>query len=290
MEVGNKMEEEKKRVLSGAKKVEQSILTKFRKGIWRQFVKAIEEYQLIQENDKIAVCMSGGKDSFLLAKCMQEIKRHGKIPFELVFLVMDPGYTIEHLNLIKENAKKLEIPITIFSSTIFESVHEIKDNPCYVCARMRRGYLYHQAKDLGCNKIALGHHFDDVIETTLLSIFYGGEFKTMLPKLHSENYEGMELIRPLYYVKEDSIIAWKNYHQLTFLNCACRFTRESNEKEEKSKRLEMKRLIKWFREKDNHIDMNIFQSSKNVNLNAILGYHKEKEVHTFLDDYHNFNH
>ncbi len=281
------MEEKGKRVLTEAQKVEQSILTKFRKGIWRQFVKAVDEYQLIEENDKIAVCMSGGKDSFVLAKCMQELKRHGKVSFDLIFLVMDPGYSIEHRNLIIENAKKLEIPITMFSSNIFDSVHEIKDNPCYICARMRRGYLYHKAKDLGCNKIALGHHFDDVIETTLLSIFYGGEFKTMLPKLHSENYEGMELIRPLYYVKEDSIIAFKNYHQLNFLNCACRFTKESNEKEEKSKRLEMKRLIQWFRQKDGHIDMNIFQSSKNVNLSAILGYHKENEVHSFLDDYQN---
>lgn len=231
--------------------VEHSIITKFRKVIWRNFMRAVREYQLIEENDKIAVCISGGKDSMLLAKCMQEVQKHGKVHFELVFLVMNPGYSDKNRNQIIGNAKRLNIPIQMFETDIFDSVFNIEKNPCYICARMRRGHLYHKAQDLGCNKIALGHHYDDVLETILLSMFYGGEFKTMMPKLHSKNYPGMELIRPLYFVREQDIIAWKNYHELTFLNCACRFTETCSidDKEEKSKRKEMKKLIQELREK-----------------------------------------
>lgn len=269
------------------KEIEKSIIKKYRKKIWGKFVRAINDYELIKPNDKIAVCISGGKDSFLLAKCMQEIKRHGKIEFDLVFLVMDPGYSEANKQLIIENAKRLNVPITMFSSDIFASVTSITEgNPCYLCARMRRGYLYHKAKELGCNKIALGHHFDDVIETTLLSMFYGGEIKTMMPKLHSENYEGMELIRPLYYVKEQDIISWKNYAQLNFLNCACKFTEQTeNNNSDLSKRLEMKKLIKEFRKQSDYVDINIFRSVENVNLNAIIAYRKDGKKYSFLDDY-----
>lgn len=268
--------------------IEHSIITKFRKPIWRQFMKAIRDYQLIEENDKIAVCISGGKDSMLLAKCMQELQRHGKVKFELVFLVMDPGYNDLNKQKIIDNAKELDIPITMFETKIFDSVFEIEKNPCYICARMRRGYLYHKAQDLGCNKIALGHHYDDVIETILLSMFYGGEFKTMMPKLHSKNYKEMELIRPLYFVREQDIIAWKNYHDLTFLNCACRFTEScATEKEDKSKRIEMKNLIKQLREKSPLIESNILKSTENVHLQAILGYQKDDVHHSFLEDYAN---
>lgn len=266
--------------------VEHSIITKFRKVIWRNFMKAVRDYQLIEENDKIAVCISGGKDSMLLAKCMQEVQRHGKVHFDLVFLVMNPGYSEENKNQIIENAKQLNIPIHMFETDIFDSVYNIEKNPCYICARMRRGHLYHKAKDLGCNKIALGHHYDDVLETILLSMFYGGEFKTMMPKLHSKNYPGMELIRPLYFVREQDIIAWKNYHHLTFLNCACRFTENcAISKEDKSKRQEMKRLIGMLREKSPYIEHNIFKSTQNVHLKAILGYQKDGVMHSFLDDY-----
>lgn len=266
--------------------IEHSIITKYRKSIWRNFMKAIRDYDMIQENDKIAVCISGGKDSMLLAKCMQELKKHGKTPFELVFLVMNPGYTEVNKQKIIENAKQLNIPITMFETDIFDTVETIEKNPCYLCARMRRGHLYHKAKDLGCNKIALGHHFDDVIETILLSILYGGEYKTMMPKLHSQNYQGMELIRPLYFVREKDIIAWKNYHGLSFLNCACHFTEKSSHHEEESKRLEMKKLIEQFRTLNPHIENNIFKSAENVNLNTVIQYRKDGEKHHFLDDYH----
>lgn len=266
--------------------IEHSIITKYRKSIWAPFIKAVKELELIQENDKIAVCISGGKDSMLLAKCMQELKRHGKVPFDLVFLVMDPGYTESNRQQIIENAAALNIPITMFETQIFDSVATMKDNPCYICARMRRGYLYHRAQDLGCNKIALGHHFDDVIETILLSMLYGGEFKTMMPKLHSENYEGMELIRPLYFVKEQDIISWREYHHLTFLNCACRFTEQcAISDDNSSKRQEMKHLINQFRKTSSYIEQNIFKSAWNVNLDTVLGYHQKEEKHFFLDDY-----
>lgn len=269
------------------KNIERSIIKKYRKEIWQKFVKAINIYQLIQENDKIAVCISGGKDSFLMAKCFQEIKRHGIIHFDVEFIVMNPGYSKKNLKLIQENAEHLEIPIKIFSSDIFEVVNNLEEgNPCYLCARMRRGYLYQFAQDLGCNKIALAHHFDDVIETTLLSMLYGGEIKTMMPKLHSDNFKGLELIRPMYLVHENDIINWCHYNHLTFLNCACRFTEaNSHFGEETSKRLEMKKLIEQFRKTNPYIVQNIFKSVENVNLNCIISYHKDGKKTHFLDNY-----
>lgn len=271
-----------------SKQIEHNIITKFRKPIWRPFTKAIRDFSMIKDNDKIAVCMSGGKDSFLMAKCIQELKLHGKVKFDAIFLVMDPGYNKENRQMIESNAKLMNIPITIFETNIFDSVKEIKDSPCYLCARMRRGNLYAKAKELGCNKIALGHHYDDVIETILMSMLYGGEIKTMMPKLKSTNFKGMELIRPMYYIKERDIISFKNYHNLTFLNCACRFTEMceiSADMEEKSKRKEMKKLIDIFRKKNELIESNIFKSVFNVNLNTLIGYHKDDYHYNFLDDY-----
>lgn len=267
------------------KEIERSIITKFRKPIWRLFTKGIRDFSMIQENDRVAVCISGGKDSFLLAKCMQELQRHGKIPFELVFLVMDPGYHSLNREMIEKNAEKLGIPITIFETTIFDTVSEIEQSPCYLCARMRRGNLYAKAQELGCNKIALGHHYDDVIETILMSMLYGGEMKTMMPKLHSTNFAGMELIRPLYYVREKEIIAWKNYHHLTFLNCACRFTEKSVLEEENSMRLKVKKLIEALAKENEFVPANIFKSAFNVNLETLIGYHQKTEQYCFLDDY-----
>ena len=236
--------------------VEKSIIKKFRKEIWRPFVKAINDYDLIKENDKIAVCISGGKDSFLMAKCFQELKRHGKIKFDLEFLVMNPGYNDINSEMILKNAQDLNVPIHVFKTDIFNIVASLTDgNPCYLCARMRRGHLYNEAKKLGCNKIALGHHFDDVIETILLSMFYSGEIKTMMPKLHSDNFEGLELIRPMYLIKENDIKSWARYNNLTFINCACRFTENCsiNEDDSTSKRLEMKKLVAQLREKNKYI-------------------------------------
>ena len=266
--------------------IEKNIIKKYRKGIWNKFTDAIKEFEMIKNNDKIAVCISGGKDSFLLAKCMQEIKKHGKLNFELEFIVMNPGYNEKHLNLIIENAKQMAIPITIFDANIFKYVNSLKEgSPCYLCARMRRGYLYSKAQELGCNKIALGHHFDDVIETILLSIFYGGEVKTMMPKLHSKNYSNMELIRPLYLVKEKDVIAWKNTCEINFLNCACKFTEQSAHNENLSKRKEMKELIQTLRDKNIYIENNIYKSIYNVNLDAIIGYNKDGKKYHFLDEY-----
>lgn len=268
------------------KEIERSIIKKFRKEIWSRFIKAINTFELISENDNIMVCISGGKDSFLLAKCMQEIKKHGKVNFGLRFVVMNPGYNEINLKKIKENAKIMNIPIEIFESDIFDVVANIKQSPCYLCAKMRRGYLYAKAKEIGCNKIALGHHFDDVIETTLLSMFYGAEIKTMMPKLHSANFEGLELIRPLYLVKEESIINWKKYNELEFLNCACKFTEDcSLSKEDLSKRLAMKKLIDKLREEDKNIDYNIYKALDNVNLNCVLGVKKEGKYKSFIEDY-----
>lgn len=272
------------------KKIEHNIITKYRKQLWRPFTKAVRDFEMIKENDKVAVCMSGGKDSFIMAKCMQELRLHGKIKFDVIFLVMDPGYSKKNREMIEKNAKLMNIPITIFETNIFDSVKEIKDSPCYLCARMRRGNLYAKAKELGCNKIALGHHYDDVIETILMSMLYGGEIKTMMPKLKSTNFKGMELIRPMYYIKERDIISFKNYHNLTFLNCACRFTEMCRldsklDKEEKSKRREMKKLIEEFRNKSEFIESNIFKSVFNVNLNTLIGYHKDDYKYNFLDDY-----
>ena len=268
------------------KEIEKSIIKKYRKDIWSKFVKAVKEYELINENDKIMVCISGGKDSFLLAKCIQEIKKHGKVNFDACYVVMDPGYNKINRKMIEENAKVLNIPIEIFESNIFDVVTTVDKSPCYLCARMRRGCLYNKAKELGCNKIALGHHFDDVIETTLLSMFYGSEIKTMMPKLHSENFEGIELIRPLYLVKEDAIISWKNSNDLTFLNCACKFTEEYFSKDDgTSKRKEIKTLIKELKKVNKDIDHNIFKSLDNVNLNCVLGTKKDGIYKNFIDDY-----
>lgn len=269
------------------KEIERSIIKRFRKEIWSKFVKAVKEYQLINENDKIMVCMSGGKDSFLMAKCIQELERHSDVKFEAKYVVMDPGYNKKNREYIIENAKKLNIPITIFESNIFDVVSSVGDSPCYLCARMRRGYLYSKAQELGCNKISLGHHFNDVIETTLLSMFYGSEIKTMLPKLHSENFPGLELIRPLYLVHENDILAWRDYNNLEFLNCACKFTELTSdiEKENISKRKEIKKLIASLKEVNPNIDNNIFNSINNINLNTVLGYKKDGIKHSFLDDY-----
>ena len=269
------------------KEIERSIIKRFRKEIWSKFVKAVKEYQLINENDKIMVCMSGGKDSFLMAKCIQELERHSDVKFEAKYVVMDPGYNKKNREYIIENARKLNIPITIFESNIFDVVSSVGDSPCYLCARMRRGYLYSKAQELGCNKISLGHHFNDVIETTLLSMFYGSEIKTMLPKLHSENFSGLELIRPLYLVRENDVLAWRDYNNLEFLNCACKFTELTSdiEKENISKRKEIKKLIASLKEVNPNIDNNIFNSINNINLNTVLGYKKDGVKHSFLDDY-----
>lgn len=266
--------------------IERSIIKKFRKEIWCRFTKAIRDYELIKNNDKIMVCISGGKDSFLMAKCFQEIKKHGKIDFDVCYVVMNPGYTDKHLEELKENAKLLNIPIEIFNSDIFLNVDNMNaKSPCYMCARMRRGHLYNKARELGCNKIALGHHFDDVIETTLLSIIYGAEVKTMMPKLYSDNFKGLELIRPMYLIKEKDIIAWSKYNNLKFLNCACKMTIESSKIEETSKRKEIKRLIDNLRKNNQYVDYNIFKSMQNINLTQVLGYKKDDLEYFFLDDY-----
>ena len=267
--------------------VERSIIKKYRKDIWSKFVKAVQEYELIKENDKIMVCISGGKDSFLLAKCVQELQRHGKFKFDVKYVVMNPGYSDYNKNCILENAKNLNLEIEMFESDIFNVVTTVDfKSPCYLCARMRRGYLYSKAQQLGCNKIALGHHFDDVIETTLLSMFYGSEIKTMMPKLKSENFEGLELIRPLYLVKEESIISWMNSNEIKFINCACKFTERCNSNNENiSKRKEIKQLIKNLKSINKNVDHNIFKSIDNINLNCVLGYSKDGKKYSFLDDY-----
>ncbi len=269
------------------KEIEKNIIKKYRKEIWSKFIKAVQEYKLIKENDNIAVCISGGKDSFLLAKCIQELARHGKINFNAHYIVMDPGYSEFNRARIIENSKILNVPIEIFESDIFNVVTNLDSkSPCYLCARMRRGYLYSKAKELGCNKIALGHHFDDVIETTLLSMFYGSEIKTMMPKLHSDNFKGIELIRPMYLVKEESIISWCKSNSLTFINCACKFTEKcSLSNEGISKRLEIKELIKNLKKTNKNIDYNIFKSLDNINLNCILGTKKNGVYKSFLDEY-----
>lgn len=268
--------------------IERSIIKKFRKVIWSKFIKAISDYELIKENDNIMVCISGGKDSFLLAKCIQELIKHGKFPFTAHYVVMDPGYNKVNRQLIEKNAKLLNVPIEIFETNIFDVTAKVEGNPCYLCARMRRGYLYSKAKELGCNKIALGHHFDDVIETTLLSMFYGSEIKTMMPKLHSDNFEGLELIRPLYLIKESAVLAWKKYNELTFINCACRFTENCSIVDDgTSKRKEMKNLVNNLRKINPSIDNNIFTSMNNINLNCVLGTKKDGKYTSFLDNYDN---
>ena len=268
--------------------VERSIVKKFRKEIWRPFTKAINEYELIKDGDKIAVCISGGKDSMLMAKLFQELKRHGQQNFEVVYLVMNPGYNPFNYQVILDNAQFLNVPITVFESEIFDIVASEEQSPCYLCARMRRGYLYSKAKELGCNKIALGHHFDDVIETILMGMLYGAQIQAMMPKLHSTNFEGMELIRPLYLVREEDIIRWRDYNHLQFIQCACRFTESCAScggTEKGSKRAEIKALIKELSAKSPYIEKNIFRSVENVNLNTIVAYKQNGQKHSFLEDY-----
>ena len=269
------------------REIERSIIKKFRKPVWRRFTKAINEYELIKDGDKIAVCISGGKDSMLMAKLFQELARHGKKNFEVVFLVMNPGYNEANYQLILENSRTLGIPITVFPSEIFDVVAGEESSPCYLCARMRRGYLYSRAKELGCNKIALGHHYDDVIETILMGMLYGAQIQTMMPKLHSTNFEGMELIRPMYLIREEDIIHWANYNGLRFLRCACRFTEQcaDEETDKSSKRAEVKELIHNLAQKDPVIEFNIFKSVENVNVNTVVAYKKDGVKHHFLETY-----
>ena len=268
--------------------VELSIRKKFKKKIWSKFTKAVREYELVKEGDRIAVCISGGKDSMLMAKLFQELKRHNKFNFEVKFLVMDPGYSPENRKVIEENARKMKIPIQIFESNIFESVFEIEKSPCYICARMRRGYLYNFAQQMGCNKIALGHHYDDVIETILMGMLYSAQVQTMMPKLHSTNFEGMELIRPMYLIREDDIKAWRDYNDLHFIQCACKFTdtcTTCNNEENQSKRMEIKKLIAELKKTNPFVEGNIFKSVETVNLDTVVGYKAKGVRHNFLDTY-----
>lgn len=271
------------------KRAEESIRKKFHKQLLTPFAKACRDYQLIQDGDRIAVCISGGKDSMLMAKLFQELQRHRKVDFSLTFLVMDPGYNAENRALIESNAKTLGIPITIFESNIFDAVDTVEKSPCYLCARMRRGYLYSKAKELGCNKIALGHHYDDVIETILMGMLHGAQIQTMMPKLHSTNFEGMELIRPMYLIRESDIIAWRDYNELHFLQCACHFTDTCTTCHEdgttSSKRLETKKLIAELKKTNPFVETNIFNSMENVNLSTVLAYKKDGIKHSFLDEY-----
>ncbi len=272
--------------LTCAERAEASLRKKFHKDIFRKFTKAVVTYNLVEPNDKIAVCISGGKDSFIMAKLFQELLRHNKFPFSLEFLCMDPGYDGEHRKLIEDNAKRLNIPLTFFETDIFENVVEIEKSPCYICARMRRGHLYNKAKELGCNKIALGHHFDDVIETILMGMLYGGQVQTMLPKLDSANFEGMRLIRPMYLIRERDIERWRDYNGLKFIRCACKFTKEAAgcDSEDKSKRLRVKRLIGELEKEDSGVPQNIFKSVENVNLSTIIAYKDKEGVKHFFDE------
>ena len=274
--------------LEKKERIELSIRKKFHKELFSKFAKAINEYDLIQPNDKIAVCISGGKDSMLLAKLFQELKRHNKFDFELIYLVMNPGYKKENAELIKENAELMGVPITTFESDIFSNVEHIEKSPCYVCARMRRGFLYSKAKEFGCNKIALGHHYDDVIETILMGMLYGAQVQTMMPKLHSTNFEGMELIRPMYLIREKDIKHWRDYNELKFLQCACKFTEDCADEVAESKRQEVKRMIAELEKQDSQISGNIFKSVENVNLSTIIAYKdKDGNKHHFKDEYKN---
>lgn len=286
--VMDKMKENKSKEY--VKKVERSLIKTYRKTIYAKFTKAIREYDLIQAGDKIAVCISGGKDSMLMAKCFQELQRYSDIPFELRFVVMNPGYSEANQKIIEENAKKLNIPIEVFETQIFDNVFHIEKSPCYVCARMRRGYLYNYAKSIGCNKIALGHHYDDVIETILMSMLYGAQIQTMMPKLHSNNFEGMQLIRPLYLIHEDDIKAWAKYNDLYFIQCACKFTDTCSSEacltRPRSKRVEVKNLIREMKKTNPYVEQNIFKSVENVSINAIIAYKdKDGKKHHFLDTY-----
>ena len=269
--------------------IEKSLRKKFKKSIFTPFAKAINDFELIEEGDNICVCISGGKDSMIMAKLFQELKRHNKFPFTVQFLCMDPGYNEYNRKIIEENAKLLDIPLHFFESDIFESVFEIESSPCYVCARMRRGHLYSKAKELGCNKIALGHHFDDVIETVLMGMLYSGQFQAMMPKLHSTNFPGMELIRPLYYVREDDIKHWRDYNKLNFIQCACKFTETCStchtDGTTSSKRLETKKLIAELKKTNPFIEKNIFRSTENVSKQTILGLKDKGVKHSFLEWY-----
>lgn len=274
-----------------SREIEISITKKrrFKEKIFSRFTKAVVKYELIKPNDKIAVCISGGKDSMLMAKLFQELKRHDKFPFELIFLVMDPGYNELNRLVIESNAAALGVPVTIFETSIFDAVYNVEKNPCYLCARMRRGYLYKKAKELGCNKIALGHHYDDVIETILMSMLWGGQVQTMMPKLKSKNYEGMELIRPMYFIREDDIKAWRDFNNLHFIQCACHFTDTCSSCREDgtsaSKRMDTKLLIKQLKKTNPNIEANIFNSMHNVSLDAVIAYKKDGITHNFLDEY-----
>ncbi len=270
------------------RKVEHSLQKKFRTSLMSPFIKALKDYELVKEGDRVAVCMSGGKDSMLMAKLFQELKKYSKVDFEVKYLVMDPGYNKENRQVIEDNARALQIPITIFESDIFDSVYTVEKSPCYLCARMRRGNLYAFARELGCNKIALGHHYDDVIETILMGMLYGAQIQSMMPKLHSTNFEGMELIRPLYYIREDDIKAWRDYNGLHFIQCACKFTdtcTTCNNGQNHSKRQETKELIRKLKENNPDVEKCIFRSVENVHIDTVMAY-KEKGVrHHFLDTY-----
>ncbi len=272
-----------------AELVEESIRKRFHKELFSKFAKAINDYDLIQKNDRIAVCISGGKDSMVMAKLFQELKRHNKFPFELTFLVMDPGYHPANRLKLESNAALLQVPITLFESEIFDAVYDVKKSPCYLCARMRRGHLYSKARELGCNKIALGHHYDDVIETILMGMLYGGQIQTMMPKLHSTNFQGMELIRPLYLVREETIKRFRDYHELEFLQCACRFTEEcaanAQNNQELSKRILVKNLIAQMKKENPFVESNIFKSVENVNLDTVVAYKARGTRHHFLEEY-----
>lgn len=265
------------------KEIERSIIKNFRNKIWAKFIKGITEYKMIQEGDKIAVCMSGGKDSMLLAKCIQELHKYSKVNFDVKYIAMNPGYSEANKQKIISNAKLLNVPMTMFETNIFECVEKVDDHPCYICARMRRGYLYNKAKEFGCNKIALGHHFDDVIETTLMGMLYGGQMQTMMPKVRSTSHPGMELIRPLYYVKEADIINWQQKNNLEFIKCACKVT--ENNANGNSKRAEMKKLISSLKQNYKDVDKNIMKSTQNVNLDTLIAYKKDGVVHNFMDEY-----
>ena len=272
-----------------AELVEESIRKRFHKELFSKFAKAINDYDLIQKNDRIAVCISGGKDSMVMAKLFQELKRHNKFPFELTFLVMDPGYHPANRLKLESNAALLQVPITVFESEIFDAVYDVKKSPCYLCARMRRGHLYSKARELGCNKIALGHHYDDVIETILMGMLYGGQIQTMMPKLHSTNFQGMELIRPLYLVREETIKRFRDYQELEFLQCACRFTEEcaanAQNNQELSKRILVKNLIAQMKKENPFVESNIFKSVENVNLDTVVAYKARGTRHHFLEEY-----
>jgi len=278
-----------KRKLTQTQLIEQSLIKKFRKELWNPFIKGVKHYEQIQEGDHIAVCISGGKDSMLLAKLMQQLQRHSDVPFELTFLVMNPGYNEENMAQVEHNAKLLDIPITVFHTDIFDTVAQLGGSPCYLCARMRRGYLYKNAQERGCNKIALGHHFSDVIETTLMGMLYGAQIQAMLPKLHSTNFPGMQLIRPLYMVHESGIRAWREYNNLQFIQCACRFTEYCTPDPDSggSKRAEVKRLLARLSKDNPNIEGHIFKSIHNVKLDTLPGYKKDGVEYSFLDDYDN---